>query len=292
MADMPSGFWSGWIIVLTLFSLAGVAWLVWSIYYGRDLTEESDAEPVWDNDLQEGHNPPPLWWFWMLFGAMIFSLIYLMFFPGLGAFTGVLNWSQGSRVASSYENFEASFAEARAEIANMSLAEIQNDLNLMDTAERIYSRECSACHGPDGRGQANMFPNLQDVDWQWGDSAEQIEMSIRGGRRANMIAWEAVLGDEGITQTARYVRNLQNGVDESMPGHTLYQQNCAACHGAEGAGNPLLGAPRLNDDIWLYGGDQATIEETLYEGRYGVMPAFGERLDDAQLKLLIALLIR
>jgi cytochrome c oxidase cbb3-type subunit 3 len=292
MADMPSGFWSGWIIVVTLSSLAGVAWLVWSIYYGRDLKEESEVEPVWDNDLEEGHNPPPLWWFWMLFGAMIFSLIYLMFYPGLGAFNGLLNWSQGSRVAASYENYEANFAQAREEIAAMSLAEIQNDLGLMDTAERIFSRECSACHGPDGRGQANMFPNLHDVDWQWGDSAEQIEMSIRGGRRANMIAWEAVLGDEGITQTARYVRTLQDGGDESLPGKQLYEQSCAACHGVDGSGNAALGAPRLNDDIWLYGGSQATIEETLHNGRFGVMPAFADRLDEAQLKLLIALLIR
>ena len=292
MADLPSGFWSGWIIVVTLSSLSAVAWLVWSIYYGRDQIEESEVEPVWDNDLEEGHNPPPLWWFWMIFGALVFSLVYLMFYPGLGAYTGLLNWSQGSRVAESYENFEANFAAARDEIANMSLAEIQNDLNLMDTAERIFSRECSACHGPDGRGQANMFPNLHDVDWQWGDSAEQIEQSIRGGRRANMIAWEAVLGGEGIVQTAEYVRTLQNGGDESLPGHQLYQQSCAACHGMDGAGNPALGAPRLNDDIWLYGGDQATIEETLRNGRFGVMPAFNDRLDEAQLKLLIALLIR
>lgn len=292
MADLPSGFWSGWIIVVTLTSLAAVAWLVWSIYYGRDQIEESEVEPVWDHDLEEGHNPPPLWWFWLIFGALVFSLVYLMFYPGLGAYTGILNWSQGSRVAASYENFEAAFAETRDEIANMSLAEIQNDLNLMDTAERIFSRECSACHGPDGRGQANMFPNLHDVDWQWGDSAEQIEQSIRGGRQANMIAWGAVLGDEGIVQTAEYVRTLQDGGDESLPGHQLFQQSCAACHGMDGAGNPALGAPRLNDDIWLYGGDQATIEETLRNGRFGVMPAFNDRLDEAQLKLLIALLIR
>lgn len=292
MADMPTGFWSGWIIVLTLFSLAGVAWLVWSIYYGRDLQEESEVEPVWDENLEEGHNPPPLWWFWMLFGAMIFSLIYLMFFPGLGNYSGILNWSQGKRVAESYEDFQANFADARAAIVEMSLAEIQNDLGLMDTAERIFRRECAACHGPEGRGQASMFPNLHDVDWQWGASPEQIEQSIRGGRRANMIAWQAVLGDEGVNDVADYVVNLNEGVDDSHPGQPAYQQNCAACHGPDGAGNPILGAPRLSDDIWLYGGDIAAVTETLEQGRFGVMPAFGERLDDAQIKLLIALLAR
>lgn len=292
MADMPSGFWSGWIIVLTLFSLAGVAWLVWSIYYGRDLKEESEVEPIWDNNLEEGHNPPPLWWFWMLFGAMIFSLVYLMFFPGLGNYSGILNWSQGSRVAESYEDFQANFATAREEIVEMSLPELQNNLHLMDTAERIFRRECSACHGPEGRGQANMFPNLHDVDWQWGGSVEQIEQTIRGGRNANMIAWQGMLGDEGVNEVAEYVLTLDEGGDDSLPGQARYQQNCAACHGPSGDGNPMLGAPRLSDDIWLYGGSLETVKATIAHGRFGVMPAFNERLDDAQIKLLIALLAR
>jgi len=292
-ADLPSGFWAGWVAVLTLVSLAALAWLVWSIYYGRDEHEEAAEEPVWDETLEEGHKPPPLWWFWLLFGAMIFSLVYLMFFPGLGAFSGILNWSQGGRMADSMAQFEARFADARAEIAAMNLAEIQNDLDLMNTAERIFRRECSVCHGPDGRGQANLFPNLHDVDWQWGESPGQIEQSIRAGRRANMIPWLAVLGEEGVTQVAEYVRLLDEpDAGAEHPGKPMYDQNCAACHGASGAGNVALGAPQLSDDIWLYGGDQATIEQTLKEGRFGVMPAFGERLDDMQIKLLVALLAR
>ncbi|MEQ8407828.1 MAG: cytochrome-c oxidase, cbb3-type subunit III [Gammaproteobacteria bacterium] len=292
MADMQTGFWAGWIAVLTLVSLAAMGWLVWSIYFGRDSHEETPEEPVWDETLEEGHRPPPLWWFWLLFGAMIFSLIYLIFFPGLGSYSGLLDWSQGARMADSMENFDARFAEPRAEVAAMTLAEIQNDLNLMDTAERIFRRECSVCHGPDGRGQANLFPNLHDVDWQWGASPEQIEQSIRGGRRANMIAWQAVLGEDGIDRVAEYVQVLGSDAAAGHEGATQYQQTCAACHGADGSGNVALGAPRLDDDIWLYGGDLATIRETLQNGRYGVMPAFGERLDDFQIKLLIALLAR
>jgi len=291
-ADLPSGFWSGWIILITLLSLAGVAWLVWSLYFGRDIDEHPEVEPVWDNNLKEGNNAPPMWWFWMIFSALIFSLLYMMFFPALGSSEGLLNWSQGKRLAESYENFEANFAEARADISAMSLAEIQNDLTLMDTAERIFRRECSACHGPDGRGQANMFPNLHDIDWQWGASAEQIEQTIRGGRNANMLAWQAMLGEEGVQQVAEYVLTLDEGGDDSLPGQTTYQQSCAACHGSDGAGNPLLGAPRLSDDIWLYGGDLETVIDTIANGRLGIMPAFDERLDDIQIKLLIALLVR
>lgn len=292
MADMPSGFWSGWIVVFTLVSLTGVAWLVLSLYFGKDANAEPDVEPVWDTDLREGNHAPPMWWFFMLFGAMIFSLIYLMLFPGFGNFTGLLNWSQGSRVSESYENFNENFADTRAEIAGMDLVTLQNDLDMMATAERIFTRECSACHGPDGRGQAQVFPNLHDVDWQWGASAEQIEASIRQGRQPAMPAWEAMLGEEGIVNVADYVMLLEDGATDGHPGQAQYQQLCVACHGADGAGNVFLGAPKLSDSIWLYGGDAESIQKTLRLGRFGVMPAFNDRLDETQIKLLVALLAR
>jgi len=293
MADLPSVFWSGWIAVLTLVSLAAMVWLVWSIYFGRDAGHGSESGPVWDGNLREGNRPPPMWWFWLLFGSLIFSIIYLMLFPGLGAFPGMLNWSQGSRVAESYDEYEARFAGARAEIAAMSLAEIQNERGLMAVAERIFRRECAVCHGPEGRGQANLFPNLFDVDWQWGGGEEQIRQSIRGGRNAVMVGWAPVLGGEGIEQAGEYVLSLAGGVDEDHPGKAAYDQNCAVCHGADGGGNILLGASRLSDPVWLYGGDRESIRETLTHGRFGVMPAFDEqRLDDTQLQLILALLVR
>ncbi len=291
-ADMPSSFWSGWIIVLTVVSLIGLAWLILSVYFAKVDEAKGIVEPVWDESLREGSSAPPMWWFWMLFASMIFTLIYLIVFPGLGSFGGLLNWSQGKRMVEAYENFDANFAEARTTIANMGLAEIQNDLDLMQTAERIFKRECSACHGPDGRGQASLFPNLHDIDWQWGGSAEQIEASIRGGRNANMIAWGAILGEEGIENVASYVSQLSSGPAADHPGKVQFEQMCAACHGADGAGNPALGAPKLSDDIWLYGGSIETIKTTLQQGRFGVMPAFNQRLDDTQIKLLVALLAR
>ena len=292
MADLPSGFWSGWIVVVTLTSLGAVAWLTYSLYFSPDNEKHPDVEPVWDGNLREGTNAPPMWWFWLLFSALIFTLVYLMLYPGLGSFTGFLNWSQGSRVTESYENFEANFAERRAEILDLSLVEIQNDLELMATADRIFTRECAACHGPDGRGQASMFPNLHDVDWQWGSSAEQIEQSIRNGRRAQMIAWGAILGEEGVQQVADYVLSIGNPDSESHPGKAIYDQNCIACHGPDGLGNTLLGAPNNTDDIWLYGGDAASVAASVRDGRFGVMPSFNERLDDVQVKLLVALLVR
>lgn len=291
-ADMPSSFWSGWIIVLTVSSLIGLAWLILSVYFAKADEAKHSVEPVWDESLREGSSAPPMWWFWMLFASLIFTLIYLLLFPGLGSFGGLLNWSQGKRMVEAYENFDNNFADARGAIVAMSLPELQNDLTLMDTAERIFKRECAACHGPDGRGQASLFPNLHDVDWQWGASPEQIEVSIRAGRNANMIAWGSILGDEGINNVASYVQQLSDTPDPAHPGKLQFEQMCAACHGADGAGNQALGAPKLSDDIWLYGGSLEAIKATLHNGRFGVMPAFDKRLDDTQIKLLVALLAR
>lgn len=292
MADLPTGFWSGWIIVLTSVSMATLLWLILSVYFAKDAGDQPEVEPVWDNDLTEGSNSPPLWWFWMLLGALVFSLIYLMLYPGMGSYPGLLNWSQGKRVVESYDNYRATFQERRAEIANTDLADIQNDLELMQTAERIFSRECAACHGPDGRGQASLFPNLMDVDWQWGASAEQIEQTIRGGRLANMLAWQAILGDESVEQVADYVTKISSAQADGHAGQVIYQQNCAACHGLDGLGNAALGAPNMTDNIWLYGGDLESVKDSIANGRNGVMPAFAERLDDAQIKLLVAMLAR
>ena len=292
MADLPSGFWSGWIIVITLISLACVCWLTISLYFGNNKAETDGEDPVWDEDLREGHNAPPLWWFWLIFSTMIFSVLYMMLFPALGSYEGFFNWSQGSRLAESTESFDQNFVAARARIMDMSVVELQNDIGLMETAERIFTRECAACHGLDGRGQASMFPNLHDIDWQWGSTPEQIEQTIRNGRQALMPPWEAALSADGVDQVAEYVMNISEPGAATLPGKANYDAFCVACHTPTGTGNPLLGAPNLTDDIWLYGNSPEAIRATIANGRTGVMPSFNSRLDDVQIKLLVALLAR
>lgn len=310
MAALPSDFWHGWIIVVTLASLAAMVWLVVSVYFSKEAAEHE--KPKWDETLEEGPNSPPLWWFWLILGSTVFSLIYLMLYPGFGAYPGMLNWSHGSRAAASQAGYEATFDARRQQVATMSLIEIQNDSGLMEAAGRIYGRECAACHGADARGQVAMFPNLMDVDWQWGASPEAIEQSIRDGRRAVMPPWGPVLDEGQIRDVAAYVQSLSfataagadanpaagaaNPADVSggnaTAGAAVFAQNCVACHGSDATGNPLLGAPNLTDPIWLYGNDSASLIRTISEGRNGHMPAFAPRLDDTQIHLLTALFAR
>jgi cytochrome c oxidase cbb3-type subunit 3 len=295
MADLPNDFWSGWIIVVTGISFVALVWLVLSIYFFSDgkspILEESE-EPVWDEDLREGSNAPPLWWFWFILAAMVFSVVYLILYPGLGSFKGVLNWSQDSRLESSYETYTERFSEVRQSIAESSLTKLQGDAALMETAEHIYARHCAACHAADGRGQASLFPNLMDASWQWGGTQEQIEQTIRRGRKASMISWQAILGEDDITQLADYALTLGDNQSEQHPAHDQYVQYCSACHGVDGTGNVMLGAPSLADDVWLYGDTPTDVQTSISQGRNGIMPAFEGRLDDAQIRLLVAWLAR
>ncbi len=295
MADLPNDFWGGWIAVITIVSLLAFAWLVISIYFfsiGSSAEHEGKKEPVWDEDLREGLNTPPLWWFWLCLSTMIFTVVYLILYPGLGSYKGVLDWSQDSRLESSYDTYSAQFDEIRNTIAQSTMADLQNNPSLMATAERVFARNCAACHGPDGRGQASLFPNLKDIDWQWGGSPEQIEQSIRQGRTAVMISWQTILGDEGVTQLADFVLAMGTDQAEQHPGKSQYNQYCSACHGIDGNGNFMLGAPKLSDDSWLYGGSIEDVRLSISQGRNGIMPAFEGRLDDTQIKMLVAWLAR
>ena len=190
----------------------------------------------------------------------------------------------------SEEAYQDEFGEHRKSIADMPLETIHADPKAMASAQGVYDRNCAVCHGYEAQGQANLFPSLVDADWQWGKAPAQIEQTIRGGRNAAMVAWGAVLGEQGAADVAGYVLTLADAGAEEHPGKTQYNQFCVACHGPTGDGNTALGAPRLNDGIWLYGGDIETVTESIANGRTGVMPAFGERLDDTQIRLLLALL--
>lgn len=290
MSDMPSDFWAGWIATLTLVSLAGLAWLVFSIYFSPTDEHEGAEGPVWDGNLREGSHPAPIWWFWLILASMVFSVIYLMLYPGLGSYQGALKWSQGGKIVSSLERFEDEFGSVRRLIVEGNLATLQNDADIMRSAQRIFDRNCAACHGYQAQGQADHFPNLVDDVWQWGGAPAQIEQSITQGRNAVMVSWAQVLGEEGVGNVADYVLALGTPAANGHAGQLQYNQFCVACHMPDGSGNVALGAPNLADDVWLYGGSVAAVQKSIGEGRAGEMPAFGARLDDTQIKLLVALL--
>ena len=296
MADLPSDFWSGWIVVITTVSLVGLCWLIYAVYFGRN-SDADVAHQVWDETLREGTAAPPLWWFWFIVALLAVTVVYLMLYPGLGSYRGALRWSQGGRIADSTARYEQEFRAARDRIAATDAAALRTDVAVLQSAASVFRNHCAACHGEDAGGQADLFPNLADRDWQWGGEALALELSITAGRQAVMPPWQPVLGDAGVTQVADYVASLstaRNAASEIAPseGKKLYETYCSACHGPDGSGTAALGAPALNDEIWLYGGSAAAIRASISAGRNGVMPPFAARLEPAQIRMLVAWLGR
>jgi cytochrome c oxidase cbb3-type subunit 3 len=290
MADMPSDFWAGWIVVITVTGFIGLGWLVRDVYRQND-HDSATEDQVWDETLREGARPAPVWWFWFILTLMSVSVVYVMLYPGLGAYQGALRWSQGSRIAERFADYESQFGAERRRLQEFPLAQLAEIPAAMQSAWHIFNNNCTSCHGRDAAGQAALFPDLTDEAWQWGRDETQLMTSIRSGRQAAMPGWESVIGAQGVEQVADYVLSLKGG-DPGSPanaaGGVLYQQFCIACHGPTGAGQPMLGGPALNDADWLYGGARAQVIQSIAQGRTGVMPAFGSRLDETQIRLLAA----
>jgi len=292
MANLPSDFWGGWVAVITIVSLIGLAWLVYSVYFAKR-SDAGVAHQVWDETLREGTAAAPLWWFWLIVALLAFTVVYLMLYPGLGSYRGTLQWSQGGRLAESAARYDAEFGAERARIAAADTQELRHDAAVLRSAGSIFRNNCAACHGETGGGQAKAFPDLTDREWQWGGETAQLEQTITAGRQAVMPGWQAALGDAGVSAVADYVISLSRvepGRIGLAEGKRLFGLYCTACHGADGGGTAALGAPPLNDGSWTYGGSTPDVRKTIAIGRNGVMPPFAARLEPAQIKMLVALL--
>ena len=289
---MLNSFWNWFVILISVGSILACWWL---LHWTKGVSDRSSDDVgstghVWDEDLKELNTPLPRWWLHLFNITIVFALVYLALFPGLGNFAGVLGWTQEKQYQEEMAAATVAQESVFARFREMDAAALRADGPAMETAGRLFRQNCSMCHGSDGRG-AKGFPNLADGDWQWGGTHEQIMMTLQTGRMAAMPPLAAVLGDDGVKEVVAYVRQL-SGQDAdanlASAGQTRFQTICMACHGMDGKGNQALGAPNLTDDTWLYGGDAETIEYAVRNGRSGQMPAFGETLSEERRKLLAA----
>ena len=280
-------FWSGWIIVLTAITYVLLAWLLLGNRKITQTGEEKTTGHVYDG-IEEYDNPMPAWWIKMFVLTMLFGIGYLIAYPGLGKWPGLLNWT-------SVQQWEGDVEEARLENEALYAGFLEQDAatlaendQAMRIAKRVFANNCAVCHGTDGKGSYG-FPNLTDNDWLYGGEPAQIAQSIHDGRSGVMPSWLSALGNEGVASMAAYVQALSSGntdAPELAESKQKYVMFCSACHGPTGDGNIAMGAPRLNDDIWLYGGDAGSIMQTLTKGRSGKMPRHAEMLSEAKIHLL------
>jgi len=289
-----STFWSIWIIVITLITIAGCTWLLFANrkVEVRDDLKEGEAPKtghVYDG-IEEYDNPLPGWWFKMFVGTVIFGIGYLILYPGLGSYAGVLGWTQVGQWQEEVAEAEAKYAPVYAQYANMPVEELIANPDAMKMSRRLFNNNCSVCHGSDGRGSYG-FPNLADSDWLYGGSADNIKTSITQGRKGMMPAWGAVIGEEGVDQVAEYVFKLsgrEHDEAKANVGAQTYATYCVACHGVEGKGVAAMGAPNLTDGVWLYGGSPSLVRHSIRNGRNGNMPAQADKLKAEKIHLLTA----
>lgn len=285
-----SNAWSWYVIIGTVATLVACFWVVTYANKQRASKEEiAESEShVWDEDIRELNNPLPMWWFWLFILTVIWSALYLVWYPGMGDFEGVGDWSQEQQYEAEVAAAEAEYGPMFAAFAEQDFADLARDPAALGVGASLYANYCSQCHGSTAMG-ARGFPNLTDDDWLYGGSPQQIEQSILNGRSGVMPALGAALGgDQGVDEMVSYVQSMQDGLDQDSPAHARYMTLCVACHGPTGTGNQVLGAPSLVDDTWLYGSSPQAIRKTLLEGRNGVMPAHGDLIGADRARILAA----
>jgi cytochrome c oxidase cbb3-type subunit 3 len=289
---MMSAFWNGFVVVLTLLSIFACWWLLqWTKgISNRQGDETGTTGHTWDEDLEELNNPLPRWWLYLFHLTIIFSLVYVVLYPGLGNFAGILGWSQEARYEQEMAAARDIQGEVYAQFEGLSPAQLASNDEALGMGRRLFANTCATCHGSDGRGGPG-FPNLADDDWLYGGDFDTVQASIANGRSSGVMpALGGALGEAGVAEVVAYVESLSGeaGQPELVEaGQQKFAMYCVACHGADGGGNLALGAPNLGDDIWLYGSGEQ-IAETINQGRSGNMPAHGDQFDEQQLRVLTA----
>jgi cytochrome c oxidase cbb3-type subunit 3 len=279
------------------------------------MAKEREIDPVsgvettgheWDG-LKELNNPLPRWWLWTFYVTIVWAIGYWILMPAWplidGNTRGLLGFSSRERVAESLAAAADAQGDLRTRFMAASLEEIVADPDLREFAlaggQSVFSVNCSQCHGSGAAGAVG-YPNLNDDEWIWGGTLADINFTIQHGARSQddevtrisempRFGADGILDPQQIDQVAEHVLQLSGGVFDpaaAEAGTALFADNCAACHGASGEGNRELGAPALDNQIWLYGGDKASIVESITAARAGHMPAWGARLDPVALKQL------
>jgi cytochrome c oxidase cbb3-type subunit III len=288
-----STFWNVWIIGLILVNLALVTWV---LFANRKVAVRDDEEPenrttghVYDG-IEEYDNPLPKWWFQMFVASLIFTALYLLWYPGLGSFKGIGGWTSVNEL----EHDQSKAAEQHGAMFDQYLAtpieELAQDNTAMKMGVRLFANNCAVCHGADGGGVFG-FPNLTDSDWLYGGTPTAIAETLHKGRNGNMPGWGPVIGEANVISVSEYVLSLSGSDHDASKiaqGSLVFQQSCAACHGADGKGNQTLGAPNLTDNIWLYAGGREGIQQSVRYGRANVMPAQTDKLQEGKIHLLAA----
>lgn len=267
----------------------------------REVDEATQTETTgheWDG-IKELDTPMPRWWLWTFYATIVWGVIYTILFPAwplvTGATPGLLGYSSRGTVAAEIDAAAARNAALDARLIKADLATVENDPELLRFATAggaaVFRNNCAPCHGAGASGVVGHYPNLLDDDWLWGGTLADIQQTVSHGVRfeadadtrfSQMPAFGEMLAPEEIDALTAYVLSLSGQASDApgdvQAGAQLFADNCSSCHGEDGTGGRDFGAPNLADGIWLYGGDAAAVHTSISDARFGIMPAFGDRL--------------
>ena len=289
MSDFVSEFWHLYVAGLSIVSIIACLLLLWFSGKAKAMTaNDNTTGHVWDGDLREMNNPLPRWWVGLFIITVVFSLVYLAFYPGLGNFPGKFGWSSQGQYEAEVAKANEQVAPLYAKFSGMPPEQLHQDPQAMAIGNRLFMNNCAQCHGSDARGSKS-FPNLADADWLYGGEIDKIKESIVNGRAGNMPPMAAAVGTpDDVRNVAHYVLSLSGSPHDSLRaslGKSKFGA-CAACHGNDGKGNILMGAPNLTDDIWLHGWGENAIVEIINKGKVNQMPAQASKLTEGQIHVL------
>ncbi|MBL4913910.1 cytochrome-c oxidase, cbb3-type subunit III [Shewanella schlegeliana] len=309
-----SNFWSIWIIVLTVVVIIGCIVLLRACSKNDTGVEEGKSMGHSFDGIEELNNPLPKWWSYMFYITIIFSVIYLALYPGLGSFKGFLGWTSSNQSVRTVEESNQAVVDAQNEgrwvqydqevkhadekfgpifkaYADTPLEELVKNEEALKVGGRLFLQNCAMCHGSDARGSKG-FPNLTDNAWLYGGELETIKTSIMNGRHGMMPPKGGLpIEDSELKGLTEYIVKLSGrDHDETLAaqGQGSFMKGCFACHGMDGTGNKFMGAPNLTDNAWVYGGSRGAIEQSIKNGRSGVMPPWKDVLGEEKVHVITA----
>ena len=297
MSDFTHSFWPWYVGAISVVSILACALLLWiagkaKVQPHAGLADDNTTGHVWDENLRELNNPLPRWWMWLFILTVVFSLAYLVIYPGLGSFQGAAKWSAQSEHQDDMATMQAQLAPLYAAFSAKSVEDLARDPRALAVGERQFMNNCSQCHGSDGRGSKS-YPNLTNGNAAWlGErTAARIVQTVTQGRTGMMPPMAAALpGPSDISDVAHYVLSLSGSPSNAVKALNGKQKfvACAACHGLDGKGNKAIGAPNLTDDYWLHGWGEAAIVNIIKNGKNNVMPAQAPKLSADQIHVVAA----
>ncbi len=288
-----TSFWSYWVSIITLGSIFGCVWLLYATRKSQtsDVETEEKMGHTFDG-IEEYDNPMPKWWLGLFLATIIFGLIYLVIYPGLGNFEGLRGWTSTGQWQEEVDKAEELYTPIFKAYAEKPIVQLATDTEAMKVGQRLFANNCAVCHGSTGRGSLG-FPNLTDNDWLYGGDPETIKTTLLHGRNGQMPVkgLNPSMSSTDVANLTHYLLSFSGRSDDKNAveaGSKMYATACAACHGSDAKGNQAMGAPNLTDNIWLYGGTAEKITQTLNYGRAGVMPAQKDKLSEEKIHLLAA----